>query len=93
MLELVDKTDFWNFSDEEFECPIGNYKSRISLIKHLFSVVEWRTNEVTDNSLSSYKCDGNLVYGDIDFGDDELNWIKHLNVGKYFIKEVEGHMR
>lgn len=35
MLELADKTDFWNFSDEEFECPMGNYRSRISLIKQL----------------------------------------------------------
>ena len=33
MLELEDKTDFWNFSDEEFEYPMGNYRSRISLIK------------------------------------------------------------
>ena len=30
---------------------------------------------MTDNSLSSCKCDGSLVCGDTDFGDDELNWM------------------
>ena len=98
MLELVDKTDFWNFSNEEFECPMGNCRSRISLIKQLNK--GWNTykklllgNGVTpSNCCDELSCDESLVCGDINFGDDELNWIKHLNISKYFIKEVEGHI-
>lgn len=43
MLELADKTDFWNFNNEEFECASGNIGRRISLIKQfeysIFDVV------------------------------------------------------
>ena len=75
------------------------YRSRISLIKQLNK--GWNTykkllleNGITpSNCCDELSCDGSLVCGNINFGDDELNWIKHLNVSKYFIKEVEGHMR
>lgn len=77
MLELADKTDFWNFSDEEFECPIGNYRSKISLIKQLNKGTYKKgflENGITpSNYCDELSCDGSLVYGNIDFGDDELN--------------------
>lgn len=77
MLELVDKTVFWNFSDEEFECPIGNYRSRISLIKQLntgtYKKLLLENGITPSNCCDELSCDRSLVYGDIDFGDDELN--------------------
>lgn len=87
MLELVDKTDFWNFSDEEFECPIGNYRSRISLIKQIiiwrnrYTAIESGNTEVihyiiymvVGSNPTIIICDGSLVCGNTNFGDDELN--------------------
>lgn len=87
MLELVDKSDFWNFSNEEFECSIGNNRCRISLIKQIIIWRNWYTAiesgntevihyiiyMVVGSNPTIINCDGSLIYGDIDFGDDELN--------------------
>lgn len=78
MLELADKTDFWNFSDEEFECPMGNCRSRISLIKQFdrmrINSTEGRLKSVTASRQGGKSnCNGSLAYGDIGFGDGELN--------------------
>ena len=63
-----------------FECLIRNYKSRISLIKQVvigaspIVVKRYVLDFVKVRLLQEMAtCDRSLIYGDIDFGDDELN--------------------
>ena len=58
-----------------------NHRSRISLIKQLDK--GWNTDNImilengiiSSNQCGELSCDRSLIYGDIGFGDDELNWV------------------
>ncbi len=74
--------DFWNISNDEFECSIRNNRSRISLIKQvkvklMATVIRNGLRPLIAQSLT---CDRSLIYGDIGFGDDELNWICKVRI-------------
>lgn len=56
---------------------MGNCRSRISLIKQLnkgtYKKLLLENGITPSNCCDELSCDGSLVYGNIDFGDDELN--------------------
>lgn len=74
MAKWVDAKDF----EDKFECTNGNIGCRVSLIKQFDRIrinsTEDRLKSVTA-SIQGEKsnCNGSLAYGDIGFGDGELN--------------------
>lgn len=76
MVELVDTRDLEIIIFIILSALIRKFRSRISLIKQLNKVetpIRLENGIIPSNRYNELSCDRSLTYGDIGFGDDELN--------------------